>query len=275
MKTVVVNKSGRRARELAQRLEELAGVAAPLVEAVTDLELPNTVVITTTKVRKWLSDGTRRDARQIRADVRELRPTLVSRLTAKAARHEAYVSCRATWRMFGAQTVMVEGRPEIVVLPQALQEAGRLTDESVLLKVVAHELTHVAQCHRDNGEGFHMLGTRFSQELGITDLDYSFLYEGHAYWSDAQITSKVLGAPVPIAEISPHATLRYLDLAQSPQRASSVRYVERARDSVAAVIDEHGLDAFNRVWGRRDLVPLRTETSTADAWPQRLRNAFA
>ncbi|MER6190301.1 hypothetical protein [Streptomyces cyaneofuscatus] len=54
-----------------------------------------------------------------------------------------------------------------------------------------------------------------------------------------------------------------------------MRYVDRARDSAALVIDAHGLDAFNQVWGRRDLVPLRAETSTADAWPRRLQSAFA
>ncbi|MET8380431.1 hypothetical protein [Streptomyces microflavus] len=275
MKTVVVNKAGRKFADLTDRLEALAGVAAPLVEAVTEMALPDTVVITTKKVGKWQSDGIRRDRQQIKADIEELNPTPFSRRCATLACHQAYRSARTTWRMVGAQTVMVQGRPEIVVLPRALAEAGRLTDESVLLKVVAHELTHVAQCHRDSGEGFRMLGCRFPQERGIAELDYGFLHEGHAYWADAQITTKILGAPVVTAEISPHATRRYLDLARSAARASSVRYFDRARDSAALVIDAHGLDAFNEVWGRRDLVPLRAEASTADAWSRRLQSEFA
>lgn len=84
------------------------------------------------------------------------------------------------------------------------------------------------------------------------------------------MTTKILGAPVPIGEISPHGTLRYRDLAGSPERAVRLRYVETARDSVADVIGAHGLDRFNEALGNRQMVPLRSETSTVGAWPQRL-----
>ncbi|MET9661551.1 hypothetical protein [Streptomyces sp. NPDC006510] len=60
-----------------------------------------------------------------------------------------------------------------------------------------------------------------------------FLLEGHAYWADQQITTKLLGEPVPTGGISPHATLRYRALAETHQRAKTLKYLNAAAAQIA------------------------------------------
>ena len=181
-------------------------------------------------------------------------------------------SRRAVWPTIGAQVVEFrQGQPELVVLAQAVREAGRLHDEAVLCKIVAHELTHLAQWAADDGAAWRLMRTLYPAERGIADRNYSFLAEGHAYWADREVTTKLLGAPVPIGEISPHATLRYRALAETAQRAKTLAYFNKATDSVARIIDTEGLNTFNRVWTTPELVPLQAETSTPELWQRRFR----
>lgn len=275
METRIVHQAGIRLGTLPQRIGAVMEQAAPLVEEVTGLRLPDTLVIRTMTWRKWRRAHNRYARRALRAEVHELRPPVSSirraALEAKATRS----LLRTSWVGVSAQVVDFRGRPEIVVLPQALREAGRLDDDTVLLQVLTHELTHVAQWESDEGTAWCLMNTRFPAERGITGLDYTFLLEGHAYWVDAQVTTKILGAPAPISDINPHGTLRYRDLAESPERAVRLRHFETARDSVATFIGTHGLDRFNEVWKNRELVPLRSETSTADTWMQRLTDREA
>ncbi|MFJ4623673.1 hypothetical protein [Streptomyces sp. NPDC088812] len=242
---------------------------APLVEAVTGLALPDTVIIRMMTVRMWLAAHRRKAKRQLRTEARELRPSRSSRSAAKAKIASVYHARRIIWPMIGAQVLeFQQGHPEIVVLPQAIREAGRLKDEPTLNKIVSHELTHVAQ-YAANSAAWRLMDTLYPDQRGIADRDYAFLMEGHAYWADQQITTKLLGAPVPTGEISPHATLRYRDLAETRQRVETLKYLNLAADSVAQVIDTEGLDAFNRVWTTPDLVPLKSEASRPELWQRR------
>ncbi|MFF4859956.1 hypothetical protein ACFY2N_34320 [Streptomyces rubiginosohelvolus] len=265
----IVHKAGKEFDELAERIGVLVEQAAPLVEEVTNLRLPESVVIRTMTWRKWHRSVSRRFRRELGAETGELRPSITAIVRAQLGVKAGLAALRTEWVGIGAETIDFRGQPEILVLPQALREAGRLNDDQSLLKVVAHELTHVAQRHHAPNAA-RLVQTRFPDERGVTDRDYSFLFEGHAYWADSQVTTKLLGAPVPIAEISPHSTLRYRAMAERPERAAALRHVETARDSVSAAISVLGLDRFNDVWRDRDLVPLKSETSTPDAWSQRL-----
>ncbi|MEW1629753.1 hypothetical protein AB0387_20505 [Streptomyces sp. NPDC089173] len=275
MDTRIVHQAGKRFDELPERIAALVAQAAPVVEEVTQLPLPDDLVIRTMTWRKWRRANSRHNRRALRAEAHELHPSLPSIARATGEMKAARAAMRTEWVGIGAQTVDFRGQPEILVLPQALREAGRLNDERSLLKVFAHELTHVAQWKRTGDAAWCLAHTRFPAERDITDRDYFFLFEGHAYWTDERVTTKVLGAPVPIAEISPHSTLRYRALAESPGRAAALRHVETARDSVSAAISALGLDRFNEVWEDRALVSLSSETSTTDAWPQRLADREA
>ncbi|MEE4495114.1 hypothetical protein [Streptomyces sp. BE230] len=273
MKTILVHvrhEAGPRFDALADRLKALADQTAPLVEAVTGLSLPDSVVIRTMTVRKWRAAHRRQDRVQLRGEARELRPAREARRRAKAAAVGSRMSRRVVWPSIGAQVVDFHQRPEVVVLPQALREAGRLDDERVLQKILAHEMTHLAQYAIGN-ELWALMNTRYPEQRGISDRDYSFALEGHAYWADREITTKILGAPVPTAEISPHATLRYRALAETPQRNEHLRYFNSAADSVGKIIEVRGFDAFNRLWTTPDLVPLTTETGRPELWLRRFQ----
>ncbi|WP_274036438.1 hypothetical protein [Streptomyces sp. MMBL 11-1] len=275
MKTHIVHQAGSRFDELAQRIETLVAKAAPLVEEVTQLRLPDALVIRTMTWRKRRRVMSRHARQVLRAEAYELRPPLSSIRAAKGDMRAARAAMRTHWMGMGAETVDLRGRAEILLLPQALREAGRLHDDDSLLQVFAHELTHVAQWKYAGEDAWRRALTLFPAERGITDRDYSFLFEGHAYWTDAQVTAKILGAPVPIAEISPHSTLRYRAMAEAPEAEAAVRHIRTARDSVSAAISAHGLDLINDALRDPKLVPLRSETSTPEAWSARLTDKRA
>ncbi|MEK8146334.1 hypothetical protein NKH18_48970 [Streptomyces sp. M10(2022)] len=177
---------------------------APLVEAVTGLALPDTVVVRTTTARQWQAAHRRQDKGRLRAEGRELRPSRSSRRDAKAEVTALRKDRRIIWPTIGAEVVEDrQGRPELVILAQAMREAGRLNDEPTLHKIIAHEMTHLAQHTASNGSIWQLMHTLYPNERGIANRNYNFLVEGHAYWADQQITTKLLGAPVPTGEISP------------------------------------------------------------------------
>ncbi|MFE9687160.1 hypothetical protein [Streptomyces sp. NPDC006285] len=269
-RTVLHHEAGRRFNALAERLETIVEPIAPLVETVTGLALPDAVVIRTMTARKWQAVHRREDKRRLRAEARELHPSRSALCAAKAQTASLRNTRRAQWPTIGAQAVEFrQGHPELVVLPQALREAGRLTDEPMLYKIVAHELTHLAQYAIDDGATWSLMDTLYPDQRGTADRDYPFLLEGHAYWADREITTKLLGAPVPTGEISPHATLRYRALAETPQRAAALEHMTAATDSVAQIIDTKGLAMFNRVWTTPELVPLKSEASAPELWRRR------
>ncbi|MGW0924946.1 zinc-dependent metalloprotease [Streptomyces sp. NPDC002755] len=272
MHITVHHDAGRRFNNLAQRVEAVAAETAPLVEAVTGLVLPDTVVIRTMSPRAWLKAHQRRSAQLLRAEARELH---APRRRKRQAKVQHYLQCNArhrAWRLIGAQVVDFHpGQIELVILPQSMHEAGRLNNPAVLTKVICHELTHVAQHATDNGAMWRLQDSYYPELRGTADRDYAFLVEGHAYWADRQITTKLLGAPVSLKDISPHATHRYKDLAENPHRAETLEYFTKAVDSVEEIVTTHGLDAFNQVWHRPDLVPTRDEASTPIGWIRRFR----
>ncbi|MFF3487284.1 hypothetical protein ACFYXC_28970 [Streptomyces sp. NPDC002701] len=276
MKAVVEHAAGSKFDPLVERLEAAVEPIAPLVEKVTGLALPGTVVLRTMSARQWQAAHWRHSKRLARAEVRELRPSLSSVRAAKALAASLRATRRTVWPTIGAQAVEFrQGQPELAVLPQALREAGRLDDHLTLHKIIAHELTHIAQYAADGGAMWHLMDTLYSSHRGIADRDYAFLVEGHAYWADQQITTILFGEPVPTGEVSPHATLRYRALVETPQRAETLKYLNAAADSVGQIINATGLDTFNRIWTTPDLVPLKSETSTSELWQQRFTHARA
>ncbi|MFF4508982.1 hypothetical protein [Streptomyces sp. NPDC001401] len=272
MPTVVVrNNAGSRFDPLAERLTAIAEETLPLVEAVTELPLPDTVAIRLMSPRAWRKAHSRRAQRLVITEGRELGVSFADLRQVAGALKAERKGLRQIWPLIGAQSVLfTRGQPEIVVMPRALWEMGVLNDEEFHYKTVAHEMVHLAQYAVTDGQVWAANDSLFPQFRGIADRDYGFLLEGHAYWADRQITAKLLGAPVQRSGISPHASLRYQALAKSRAHKDSSGYVKRAEASVDSIVAEHGLTAFNRIWvDRTDLVPLRKETDEPTAWQAR------
>ncbi|MFD8897549.1 zinc-dependent metalloprotease [Streptomyces ardesiacus] len=268
MQYIVHQEAGSAYAALGERLERIAAEAAPLVTAVTGLPLPDSIVIRTMTVRDW-KRAHRRSSKQ-RLVTEALQLGAASRTKARMRRRASLVGMRMLWPTMLGQAVAFEpGHPELVIVPEALQHAGRLDDNPVLYKLLGHEMTHLAQDAVSGGAVWAAQDSYFPDLRGTADRDYHFLLEGHAYWADRQITAKTFGEPVSTDEPSPHASARYLKLFTSPLRTPVVDLQRRATDSVAQIIDAEGLDVFNRVWTTPDLVPLKSETSTPELWRRR------
>ncbi|MGW0332269.1 hypothetical protein ACWD0J_10430 [Streptomyces sp. NPDC003011] len=275
MSTVVVhNEAGRRFDPLADRFKVIADEVVPLVESVTGLPLPDPVVIRLMRPRAWINAHSRRLRRQLAAEDRELSvPTADLRqvmVSLKAGRKTR----RRIWPLVAGQAVeFTPGKPEICFMPQSLWEAGRISWDDFHYKVIAHEATHLAQYAATKGRIWAAQDTLFPHLRGSAHLDHSFLLEGHAYWSDREVTRKISGTSVSATGVSPHASARFQAL-QDTYKSSDKHalYEEKAADIIGGIITDHGLDVFNTIWTNPDLIPTTTETNNPATWHARFRS---
>lgn len=273
MQCVMHQEAGRAFGALEEHLEAIAIEVAPLVESVTGLPLPDPVIIRTMTVRRWKSANWRAAKRRFHTEAQQLQTAGIAvrqlRVAAVQLRN-ARKFRRHNWPQVLAQAVAFEpGHPEVVIMPEALRHAGRLEDTPVLYKALGHELTHLAQYAASKGAVWAAQDSFFPGLRGIEDRDYHFLVEGHAYWADQQITSKVFGKSVSTDEVSPEASARYRQLVATPEIRALREHLRRAAENVAEIIDTNGLNAFNRVWNCPDLVPLRSEVDAPELWRRR------
>ncbi|MFE7133840.1 zinc-dependent metalloprotease [Streptomyces sp. NPDC057638] len=261
--------AGRAHRDFGERLRAVAEETVPVVEAVTQLPLPDPVVIRTLTPRRWLRDHKRSTKRRLTLEMTELglsavRPHLGS---ARASVLGGVAFLRTHWVAIGGQAVeYAPDRPEVVICPEALRHCGRLDDLSMLYKIVAHEVTHLAQYAASGGAVWRAQSTHFPALRGTTDLDYHWLLEGHAYAMDQRITAKILGAPVRTDTTSPRASARHREVVTEDTHRAQLRHLDQAADGVEGAIDRLGLDTFNRIWTSPDLIPLEQETGMPEQW---------
>ncbi|MFI9755796.1 hypothetical protein [Streptomyces collinus] len=183
MRYIVHQEAGPEYAALGERLERIVAETAPLVTAVTGLPLPDPIVIRTMTLRDWKRAHRRSSKQQLVAEALQL--GVASRTKAKMARRVRLMSLRMMWPTMLGQAVAFEpGCPELVIVPEALQHAGRLDDDPVLHKLLGHEATHLAQDAASEGAVWAAQDTYFPDRRGIADRDYHFLLEGHAYWAD-------------------------------------------------------------------------------------------
>ncbi|WP_437054817.1 hypothetical protein [Streptomyces sp. enrichment culture] len=257
--------------DLGHRLAVICAEIAPVVEQVTELALPDQMVIRTMTVPDWQQAHRQRTGRRLFAEFEELRPTSDEKHQAGERRRVLLKFQSLFWPTLPAESVeFVSGCPELVVLPEALRHAGRLDDDPALYRICAHELTRLAQYEASGGAVWRVPDTFFPQLRGIQGRDFGALVEGHACWADQQVTSALFGAPVSTDEPCACASLRYRVLHTSPLRMASVAGQRTATATVAQLIRLEGLGFFNRVWKDLTLTPLVSDT-TADAWHQRFR----
>lgn len=267
---VVRNEAGRRFDPLADRLKAMADETLPLVESVTGLPLPDPVVIRLMRPRAWCTAHARMRRQLLMAESAELSIRRRDLAGISAALKAGNKERRRTWPLIGALcAALTPGEPEMIVLPQSLREGGVLDNEPFLYKTVAHEATHLAQHAATGGKVWAAQDTLFPHLRGTADRDYQFLLEGHAYWADHQVTTKILGASVPTDGLSPHASSRFRALQDSLRGSGTREFLDRAASSVGDIIAEHGLDTFNQVWASPDLVPTTEEKDDPAAWTAR------
>ncbi|MFJ4700652.1 hypothetical protein ACIP5N_21260 [Streptomyces sp. NPDC088768] len=241
---------------------------APLVEEVTGLTRPDTVVIETVLWTDWIEQMRRVDRDRYHADTAELQPDWANKAAARITIFNAS-RARKSRSNIPAQTIPLgTARSKILLMPEVLREAGRLDDDQYLHCAIAHELVHAFQYTA--ADDLADLGATAYQDLrGVADRDYMFLVEGHAYWADRQIARTLYGAPLADGP-GPGATKEFVALTKTARYSDSKADKERAITSVGDIIDRLGATAFNQIWTRPDLVPLQSETDEPDLWAKRV-----
>ncbi|MFD6288016.1 hypothetical protein [Streptomyces sp. NPDC060205] len=260
--------------ELATRLWDIAEEIAPLVAAVTQLRLPEPAVIRLMTYDKWKEAHEESSLRRLHAEAEQLGAGSTAKLKAKLQRTAHLATRFVFWPMMMGETVeLVPGSPELVIVPDALRHAGVLHDGRVLHKMLAHEMTHLAQYAADRGAMWADQESYFPQQRGVTDRAHTFLIEGHAYWADREITAKIFGEPVTTQEIAPDASGRYRKLAKRSMPKKVKAAQARSLDAITQLIAGQGPDVFNRVWLDRTLVPTLAEAEQPARWIERLATA--
>ncbi|MGW1976572.1 hypothetical protein [Streptomyces sp. NPDC001889] len=269
---IVRLRAGRAHRALGEQLRAVVEAAVPVVEAVTRLPLPDPVVVRALTPRRWHFDEWRSARNHLGREITELgyRETGPYLNAAKARMLAAGAAHRKVWVAVGGQSVEYKaGRPEVVLAPEQHRHAGRYGDLPVLHKIIGHELVHLAQHAASRGETWKLQSTRFPELRGTTGRAYHWLVEGHAYWMDQLITTKMLGGPVRTDTVSEQASPLYRSVVTDAVHQEQLRYLDQAAGAVESAVGHLGLDVFNQVWTRPDLVPLDEETETPKLWWER------
>ncbi|MET9566797.1 zinc-dependent metalloprotease [Streptomyces tauricus] len=273
MQPVVRQNAGPEFDELADRLSAIADVTGPLIETVTGLRLPDSAVIHLMTFDNWKKAHELRSEQRLSDEAAQFDIGVMGKLKAQHHRGLQLAVRFKFWPMMAGEAVdFVPGDPELVIVPEALRHAGRLHDDPALHKLVAHEGTHLAQYAANGGGIWHDQESFFRQERGVADRIYAFLVEGHAYWADAQITTKIFGAPVTTDEASPDASETWRKLASSPLPQKTKANLLRSTEAVAQLIDDVGVDVFNQVWIQPDLLPTAADCEQPETWRRRFEH---
>ncbi|MCW8101700.1 zinc-dependent metalloprotease [Streptomyces tauricus] len=270
MQHVVHQEAGPEFDELGSRLSAIAEVTGPLTETVTRLRLPEPAVIRLMTFGDWKSAHERRSLQRLRDEAAQLGIGVGGRLKARSQRSLVLAMRFRFWPMMAGEAVdLVPGRPELVIVPEALRHAGRLDDSPVLHKLLAHEMTHLAQYAANGGSLWDDQESFSPHQRGVADRNYGFLLEGHAYWADREITTKLFGTPVTTDEPSPDASELWRKIASRPVPKEIEAGLRQSTDAVTDLIDTVGLDVFNQVWTQPDLMPTKAESTQPQTWQQR------
>ncbi|MET7474688.1 zinc-dependent metalloprotease [Streptomyces sp. NPDC005648] len=258
--------------DLRDRISTILRTVAPLVQETTALPLPPEVRFRLLTPSNWRKESLRDKERLLAQDVLDLglapeEGAAVS-LQLKAAR----VFLALVWPMVGGEThVAADGQSETIIAARALHHIGLLAAEPCLYQLIAHELTHHLQMAAHSAT---VWDTFFPDKRGITagHRGISTFLEGHARWTDRQVTAHLFGAQVDFATQARRSwRCRLTSAIPGIRKAgpSSAAYETGAR-LIAHAVGAHGIDLANRVWKDPDLLPTAEEAAAPETWCQRI-----
>lgn len=254
--------------DLRRQVGGILALVAPLVKPTTGLDLPGLVAVRIVPVETWQSEQAAETARRLWA-YRELnsfwkRPGITLLGTASLG----------TFRRLSADLggVMVMGatqpgpgadESQTLLVPEALEHTGVLSDPEYLTQVIAHELVH----HAQNRASRHRANwAAHTPKTLVGGNGVAFLEEGHARWADQVITRDLFGAAVD-ADSAPKSE-RYKEVAGRKEIArlkAKLSPYKVGRALVASAIDTVGTQELNAVWSNPLLLPSKDEVADAVA----------
>ncbi|MGW0491133.1 zinc-dependent metalloprotease [Streptomyces olivaceus] len=263
----------RRHPDLAERITEILRKVAPLVEETTSLSLPPEVRFRLLTPKAWRQAEGEYRQRILARDIADPDLLLPSeqiapvRLILKATK---FMPALVWPLILGSTVVAFDGRSETLVVPKALRHCGLLAHEPSLYQVITHELTHHAQdAACDDNPAWK---TFFPHLRKIEPRSISPFVEGHAHWTDQQVTTLLYGEPVNHAQQAKRS-LR----ARFHKRIPGIRdlgpsaaaYEQGAR-LVGHTVTTHGTELVNRVWKDTSLLPTPSEIAEPGDWSTRI-----
>ena len=273
----VRHEAGPPADELVAKIVSIADQVVPVLESITDLSVGPRPVIRVITPDAWveaLAADNRRSAQRDIDDL-DLTPEQVQQRLERARGKEEEL--RLIWPLVMGATIEAEdGTPEVLLVPEALRHCG--FEEPELIKVVAHELNHVAQHRAGDGAAFLAQRTAFGVLRGLEGVMAAYFLSGHSRWADLIVTTRMIGREV--QENTGRQTETYWQVREQveqryrhdrgnlpgPPRAA---YVEGSQ-WVRIVVDEVGTAVLNRAWKETSLMPTSVELEDPHAWIARV-----
>ncbi|MEU7582646.1 hypothetical protein AB0B50_34265 [Streptomyces sp. NPDC041068] len=283
--------------EFAPMIEKAVEAAAPHVEEITELPLPEEVRVRLTYRTGFVFDVIAEQRRGLERDLDELDLSEREATDLRALLMAREEDLDRHWMLAGANT-LVEGnghreQPVILFMPDALYHQGAGQHEITM--IVANELCHILQHHAGGGV-ISRAHTMACPELrGVAGYSH-FVASGHALWCAQQVTQRLFGRQVgrePTGRAS-DAFKRYvrdelipeqeqraetapepLSRVWVPGRASTIdpphEVYETGARWVAAVTErDGGLDRLNACWSDLSLLPTIEEARDVTVWWKRV-----
>lgn len=286
--------------ELRQMIEKAAETAAPHVEEITGLALPDTVTIRLTSRHGFVTDVMAEQRRALRRAIVELHLSVEESKGFQDLLTLREEDLWRRWMQVGASTIVeLHGNreaPLILLLPDALHHQGAGEHEITLF--VANELCHVAEHHAGDGLISRAHTMACPDRLGTVGYSH-FVASGHGLWCAQNVTERLFGAPVGRdftggreseeykryvrEELLPEQERR-ARTAPDPLRAAWLPWLsetsappcevyEVGRKWVTTVVGfDGGRDQLNRVWSDLSLLPTAAEVLDVVAWWNRVND---
>ncbi|MEV2264078.1 hypothetical protein AB0J13_36220 [Streptomyces anulatus] len=264
---MALDETGRH-EDLRRQVGGILALVAPLVKPTTGLDLPGLVAVRIVPVETWQSEQAAETARLLRA-YRELNPFWkrpgIALLGTAMLRTFRRLSADLGGVMVMAATQPGPGADEsqTLLVPEALEHTGVLSDPEFLTQVIVHELVH----HAQNRVSRHRADwAAHTPKALVRGNGVAYLEEGHARWADQIITRDLFGAAVD-ADSAPKSE-RYKEVAGRKEIARlrpKVNPYKVGRALVASAIDTVGTQELNVVWSNALLLPSKDEVADAVA----------
>jgi len=267
----VRDETGRNA-ELRDRILGILDTVAPHVAETTGLSLPAEVRYRLLTPKAWRKEFRQNYDRVLARDITELELTPAEIDGIRAELKVVGIVPILVWPLMLANTQRAaDGQRETIIAPKTWRHAGLLADEPALHQVVAHELVHHLQAEARSGAVWK---TFFPGKRGmgkIPPTSFAFVLEGHADWTDRQVTTRLFGTPADHRQAPKSRRYRLHDGLPGIRRLGPSREAyEHGGVLLERAVEAHGSHTINRIWKDLSLLPTEEEIRDGDSWIARI-----
>ncbi|MBL1115282.1 zinc-dependent metalloprotease [Streptomyces sp. 110] len=251
---------------LTEQIHEVITHAAPLVEQVTGLRLPSTVTYRIMDMKSWGQALGGYYGRLARRDTAGMTLTPLEQRKVDSYSSAGATTARVTGTLDDSLTVTDSiGRPQTLIVPEALHHQGVLAVPEALSERVVRALAQQAQLTEAT-----VLPPRIWPLEGAWWSRLASLVFGHANWVGHEVTPHLPGKPTTGLRLPRSTRYRVQSLfAHLLDPGISKRELQAER-FIAHVLTHSNLGLFNRVWTDAEWVPTLDEFAQPHTWLRRI-----